>query len=55
MRAFAHLVTVGVDEVNDTVQVPDIPSTAVLVHKFGKRTKAAESNQMLTLGCVISV
>ena len=38
LRAFAYLVAAGVNEIYDAVQMPYIPPTAVLVHKFGKRT-----------------
>ena len=37
MCGFAHLVTVAIDEIRDAAQVADIPPTAVLVYKFGKR------------------
>ena len=38
MCGFARFVAVGIYEINDTVQVPNIPSIAVLVHKLGELT-----------------
>ena len=38
MCGFASFVAVGIYEINDAVQVADIPTTSVLVHKFGKLT-----------------
>ena len=37
MCGFAHFVAVSVYEIRDAAQVADIPPTAVLVYKFGKR------------------
>ena len=37
MCGFAHFVAVGIYEINDAVQVADIPPTAVFVYKLVKR------------------
>ena len=38
MCGFASFVAVGIYEINDAVQVADIPTTSVLVPQFGKLT-----------------
>lgn len=37
MCGFAHFVAVGVNEIRNAAQVADIPPTAVLIYKLGKR------------------